>query len=194
MKNIFLFIWGVLLVGCGEHSYDIKREQETAKKAVRESFLKHSDDFTSLQYYFKLNHIKEIRISDDKLFIKYIKDLHGSEDVRELQSSKLISPQMAAILRLDTISSNDLLKLKQCLLSIKSDRMQIIESYDEKIGDNIKFFDIRYQGHVPYVNFYYRMFDRNLDFTTNSLYTVPTQDGLSGGVLSKNVIWYYKII
>ncbi len=72
--------------------------------------------------------------------------------------------------------------------------MQIIESYDEKTGSTVKFFDIKYKSPVSYVNFYYRVFDRNLDFINNSLYAVPAQNGFSGGILSKNVIWYYKMI
>ena len=193
MKKIFLFTLGLLLAGCGQNSHEIQQERENIEKEVKGNFIRHNDDFTSLKYYFKFNHIKEVRLSDNELFIKYIKNFHESGDVKEIKSGEVISPDMIAALRLDTISGNDMLRLKQYLLSIKSDRIQVVESYDEKVGGNIKFFDIRYEGYVPYMNFYYRMFDRNLDFTANSLYTVPTQEGSSGGILSKYVIWYYKM-
>jgi len=114
------------------------------------------------------------------------------ENVQKLDKKDITSPKVMSILNLDSINVSDIIKLRQYLLSIKSNKIQILESYDERKGRNIKFFDITYEENIPYIRFYYRIFDSNFDFTASSLYTMSTQNGSTGGILDKKVIWYYR--
>ena len=112
--------------------------------------------------------------------------------MEEVQNKNLTSADLLPILKLDSFSQKDLIGLKEDLFKINANRIWIIDNYNSFLEKSSEDIDLRYDENMNGLNFFYRIYQMPLDSLPYGSYRNLISDDTTGGILNKNIIWYYR--
>lgn len=177
------------ICGCNMSEQQTLKEFNTLKTEVKNNYKSNRNIFNELKSCFALKYIKVIEFKkNNNVAIEYKMNDSSKWEKIELNIS---NKEIKSPLKEEEISLEYFLDLKVKLSSINANRIWIIDDCDVTKGFNFKKFEIKYLKEVNDLHFFYTVFDRPLDSIEKSHYALLTQDNI-GGVLDKDVIYYYK--
>lgn len=189
-RIIPLLIIFFCMYGCGANGQEeTLKEFNNLKVEAKNNYSSNKKIFEELKSCFAFKYIKVIEFhKNDNVAIEYkISDTSKWEKTEiNINDKEIKSP-----LNKEGISVEYLLNLKAKLSAINANRIWIIDDYDVTKGFDFKKFEIKYLKEVNDLYFFYTVFDRPLDSIESSHYALQTKDSI-GGILDKDVIFYYK--
>ncbi len=195
IKPIYiLLILFVLLYSCGEQPEQIKIEKKNIENEIIRNFLINKNAFEKLNTYFKLNHIKVIEFPKNNLVcIQYIasNESNRSEWIK-LENKEIPNQDVNSVLRLDSLSLENLLQLKTNLEKINTSVFWLIDIYDISKRKYIKAIDLKYITKMNGLTFYYRIYQDPINSIEENFYSTLIRDDSTGGIINNHLIWYYK--
>lgn len=147
--------------------------------------------FKALESNYKLKHIRYIEfLKDNKISIQYQVD--DIQKLSKIDNKEFASSEVIKILSLEKdMKIDSFLQLKKNLELIDSHSLQLLNEYDPYKGRYNKQLEIEYKKWNG-LGFYYKIFEYPFDSSDTTHYNQFLTQKNTGGILSENVIWYYR--
>lgn len=187
--NIFIICF---FCSCNNTDNSSEESHEQIKKNIIENYIKHRNEIQSyLNYNERYKYIKGIRFEDNSKVIIESDDIDSKKIGynNDIWHQKYSSKDVQRILFLEQMNTDSLIRLKQSLDKIHSISIGFIPDYieDEKQIYQIEFCFKR----LELWSYYFKVFKNDFDSSKIEHFTKFLIKKDQGGILDKNVIWYY---